>query len=104
MMLPEAVLKRLERQQTMSVNSAIAKKIIPDDREHLNGYRSLAEMLNAQAAEKTKMTKKELRERRRELQLQEQQKRSNNTETQHTEPDSKDVTDGTRTENRDGVS
>lgn len=79
-MLPEEVLKRLERRQTMSVNSAIAKQIIPDDRKLLGGFRSLAEMLNAQEKERKKTSPKQRRQKRRELQLQEQAKRSNNTE------------------------
>ena len=64
----------------MSVSSAVAKKIIPSDRDFLGGYRSLAEMLNAQEAERRKHPKRVQRQRRREMQLQEQLKSGNNTE------------------------
>ena len=74
MMIPEHTLRGLETMQTMSVHSAIAKKIIPNDREFLGGYRSLAEKLNAEAKDASTKTVKQRQAARRELRLQEQKK------------------------------
>lgn len=77
MLLPEATLKGLCGVQTMSIHSAIKKGIIKDDKEHLGGYRSLAEKLNAEAreAKKKDQSKKVSRAKRRELQAREKQRK-----------------------------
>jgi hypothetical protein len=79
MMLPEHMLKSLARRQTLSVNSAIAKGIIPSDQEKLGNYRSLAEKLNAEAAMSKKTTSRQRRNMRHELRLREQAKKRHNT-------------------------
>jgi len=59
----------------MSVHAAVAKGIIPDDKEHLGGYRSLAEKLNAEARLAKVKSKKQSRSERRELQEKEKQRK-----------------------------
>lgn len=105
MMLPEHTLRSLAAVQTMSVRSAQAKGIIPDDREILGGYRSLAEKLTAEAeAKKTQKSRKQRIAERRRLQLQEQQRRDNNMTTDTQQNGQGQVDDGTRAKDSDGVS
>ena len=75
MMLDEATLKGLCGVQTMSVHAAVAKGIIPDDKEYLGGYRSLAEKLNAEARLAKMKSKKQSRMERRALQEEEKKRK-----------------------------
>lgn len=70
MMLPEETLRSLSSVRVMSTNAAISKGFVPNDRHLLDGYRSLAEKLNAEEAARNKKTKSELRDARRKLRLQ----------------------------------